>query len=181
MKKTFRILALCLSAVLLLSGCGREKEAESPDDEDAVREPQIVEVKITGANFDKYFNYREYQSFATDEDGNITACNLSYGFSLKPGYQAANDPEHRDSLTVSFRADGVSQHGEFNVDFTTVNYTAAAIDSEEHEAVEDVLSFWPQGNRTVSYPYGTISSSYVIRLQNFTVTAVGGSIYLLIR
>ncbi|MCR5090602.1 MAG: hypothetical protein K6C08_13960 [Oscillospiraceae bacterium] len=180
MKKTVRVLALLLLAVLLLTGCGKEKDGGSEEGEDAVREPQIVEVKITGANFYDYFDYKEYQAFATDEDGNITACNLSYGFSLKPGYQAANDPEHRDTLKVSFRATGVSQYGEFDVNFITMQYPGTVY-SEEHEEVQETLTFWPQGNRTVSYPYGTISSSYVILLQNFTVTAVSGSIWLLIR
>ncbi len=172
------LLTLLTACSLLLNACGRQKNAE-PEEAEAPSGPQIVEVKISGANFYDYFDYKEYPSYATDEDGNINACNLSYGFSLRDGYVAANVPEHRDSLSVSFTADGHSRYGEFSVDFQNLSYSGS-VWSEEHETVAETLSFWPQGNRTVSYPYGTLSSSYIITLENFTVTAVSGSIWLLI-
>ncbi len=78
---------------------------------------------------------------------------------------------------MSFTAEGVSQNGDFDVNFQTLRYSGTPW-SEERETVSDTLTFWPQGNRTVSYPYGTISSSYIIRLYNFTVTSVGGSVWL---
>ena len=167
---------LMLLLVLLLSACGKNKDAEQ-EEPVAPSGPQIMEVKITGANFYDYFDYMEYPSYATDEDGNINACNLSYGFSLRDGYTSANDPEHKDTLQVSFTAEGVSQNGDFDVNFQTLRYSGTPW-SEERETVSDTLTFWPQGNRTVSYPYGTISSSYIIRLYNFTVTSVGGSVWL---
>ena len=94
------------------------------------------------------------------------------------GYQAANDPDHKDTLRVSFTAEGVSQNGEYNVDFQTLQYSGTTW-SEERETISDTLSFWPQGNRTVSYPYGTISSSYIITFRSMNITAVSGSIYLM--
>ena len=170
-------LLLAVMMILLLSACGRKQTTEQETPVETPAGPQIMEVKITGANFYDYFDYKEYPSFATDEDGNINACNLSYGFSLREGYVAANDPEHKDTLSVSFTAEGISQYGEFDIDFQTLRYTGTAL-SEERETVSETLSFWPQGGRTVSYPYGTLSSSYIITLQSFTVTSVSGSIFL---
>lgn len=178
MKRRTVIIALLplLLLSLLLTSCGKQKDGKDNEEEQDT-EPKIVEVKITGANFYDYFDYREYPSYATDEDGVINACNLSYGFSLRDGYTAANDPEHKDTLQVSFTAEGVSSYGEFEIDFRTLQYSGNAW-SEEREQISQTLSFWPQGNRTVSFPYGTISSSYIIKLYNFTVTHVGGSIFL---
>ena len=160
MKKHLSIYILSLIPVLvlslLLSGCGKQQEAGPVPDQEASG-PKIVEVKITGANFYDYFDYKEYPSYATDEDGNVNAVNLSY----------------------SFTAEGVASYGEFAIDFQTLHYSGIPV-SEERETVTDTLTFWPQGNRTVSYPYGTISTTYIIALRNFTVTSVNGSIYLLV-
>ena len=172
------VILILLSCCLLLSACGRKEQTEEPEAESTPHVLQAEEIKITGANFYDYFDYKEYPSFVTDEDGNINACNLSYGFSLRDGLVAANDPKHKDTLSVSFQAEGVSQYGEFDVNYMTLQYTGSPI-SEEREAVSETLTFWPQGNRTISYPYGTLSSSYIIRLYNFTVTSVSGSIWLL--
>ena len=177
MKKTTLLLILLL-ALSLLTACGRQKETDEPDEE-VPTGPKIVEVKITGANFYDYFDYRDYPSFATDEDGNITECNLSCGFSLKEGWVAANDPDHKDTLKVSFTADVVSQHGEFNIDFQsatsggTPRYEALWINPDETVTgtISETLPFWPQGNRTMTWQYGFLSSSYVTTIQSFTVTA----------
>ena len=185
MKKTSLLLILLL-ALSLFTACGRQKEKDEPDEE-VPTGPKIVEVKITGANFYDYFDYRDYPSFATDEDGNITECNLSCGFSLKEGWVAANDPDHKDTLKVSFTADVVSQHGEFNIDFQsatgggTPRYEALWINPDETVTgtISETLPFWPQGNRTMTWQYGFLSSSYVTTIQSFTVTAVSGSIFLL--
>lgn len=179
---------LILFALCLLTACGKQKE-KTGEAEEAPKGPQIVEVKITGANFYDYFDYKDYPSFATDEDGNITECNLSCGFSLKEGLIAANDPDHKDTLKVSFTADVLSQHGEFNIDFQNLNdsgiprYEVLWINPDETVTgtISETLSFWPQGNRTMSWQYGFLSSSYVTTFQSFTVTAVSGSIFLLSR
>lgn len=194
MKTDFRRSAL-LSAVLtmllaicLLSGCGRNKETvEEPDQ--GPTGPQIAEVKITAANFYDYFDYKDYPSFATDEDGNITSCNLSCGFSLHEGLVAANDPNHKDTLKVSFTGEALSQHGEFNIDFQnltaggTPRYEVLWADPEgtQSATVSETLPFWPQGNRTMTWQYGFLSSSYITTFTSFTVTAVSGSIYLLVQ
>ena len=185
MKKT-TLLLIPLLVLSLLTACGRQKEKDEPDEE-VPAGPKIVEVKITGANFYDYFDYRDYPSFATDEDGNITECNLSCGFSLKEGWVAANDPDHKDTLKVSFTADVVSQHGEFNIDFQsatgggTPRYEVLWLNPDETVTgtISETLPFWPQGNRTMTWQYGFLSSSYVTTIQSFTVTAVSGSIFLL--
>ena len=185
MKKASLLLILLL-VLSLFTACGRQKEKDEPDEE-VPAGPKIVEVKITGANFYDYFDYRDYPSFATDEDGNITECNLSCGFSLKEGWVAANDPDHKDTLKVSFTADVVSQHGEFNIDFQsatgggTPRYEVLWINPDETVTgtISETLPFWPQGNRTMTWQYGFLSSSYVTTIQSFTVTAVSGSIFLL--
>ena len=186
MKETKRMLFPRLRAVLLLllllscfplSGCGRQKK-KAEGGEDAPQGPQIVEVRLNNDNFYDYFDYKEYPSYATDEDGVINACNLSYGFALRDGLTAANDPDHKDTLRVSFTAEGVSQNGEYNVDFQTLQVSGTTW-SEERETISDTLSFWPQGNRTVSYPYGTLSSSYIITFRSMNINSVTGSIFLL--
>ena len=178
-------LALLL-AICLFTGCGRKKDA--PDEPEATPSgPRITEVHITGANFYDYFDYKDYPSFATDEDGNITSCNLSCGFSLKEGLVAANDPDYKDTLKVSFSGEVLSQHGEFSIDFQNLNaggtprYEVLWLDPDGTETgtVSETLTFWPQGNRTMSWQYGFLSSSYVTTFQSFTVTSVSGSIYLL--
>ena len=187
-KNKYFVLLILLLALCLLTACGKQKEKEASE-EDVPKGPEIVEVKITGANFYDYFDYKDYPSFATDEDGNITACNLSCGFSLKEGLAAANDPDHKDTLKVSFTADVLSQHGEFSIDFqdaaagTVPRYEVLWIDPEGTQTgtISETLPFWPQGNRTMTWQYGFISSSYVTTIQNFTVTAVSGSVFLLNR
>ena len=184
--KTRSVLLLMLLTLSLLTACGKQKGTDAPD-EDVPEGPQITEIRITGANFYDYFDYRDYPSFATDEDGNITECNLSCGFSLKEGLTAANDPDHKDTLKVSFTADVLSQHGEFNIDFqdassgTVPRYEALWIDPEGTQTgtISETLPFWPQGNRTMTWQYGFLSSSYVTTIQSLSVTAVSGSIYLL--
>ena len=186
--KKLSVLLILLLIVSLLTACGKQKENNEPDEELSAG-PQIMEVKITGANFYDYFDYKDYSSFATDEDGNITSCNLSCGFSLREGFVAANDPDHKDTLQVSFTAEAVSQHGEFNIDFQnltadgTPRYEVLWVNPDETvtETVSETLPFWPQGNRTMSWQYGFLSSSYVTTFRSFTVTAVSGSIYLLVQ
>ena len=187
-KNKYSVLLILLLALCLLTACGKQKEKEASE-EDVPKGPEIVEVKITGANFYDYFDYKDYPSFATDEDGNITECNLSCGFSLKEGLAAANDPDHKDTLKVSFTADVLSQHGEFSIDFqdaasgTVPRYEVLWIDPEGTQTgtISETLPFWPQGSRTMTWQYGFLSSSYVTTIQNFTVTAVSGSIFLLNR
>ena len=184
----FSAVLLMLLVLCLLCGCGRKKETVEEADLGPAG-PQIAEVKITAANFYDYFDYKDYPSFATDEDGNITSCNLSCGFSLREGLVAANDPDHKDTLKVSFTGEALSQHGEFSIDFQdltangTPRYEVLWADPEGNQSatVSETLSFWPQGNRTMTWQYGFLSSSYITTFRSFSVTAVSGSIYLLIQ
>ena len=66
------------------------------------------------------------------------------------------------------------------MDYHTLQYSGTTW-SEERETISDTLTFWPQGNRTISYPYGTISSSYIIMFRSMNVTSVTGSIFLLMK
>ena len=173
---------LCLAMLLSvfgLSACGRKKSTPAEEGETAASGAQIREIKITGANFYDYFDYKEYPKYQTGEDGVINACEISYGFSLREGYVAANAPDHKDTLKVSFSADEVSQNGEFDVNFQNLTWSGSTF-SEEHTPVSETLTFWPQGGRTVSYPAGLVSTTYIIRLEAFTVTSVEGSIFLLV-
>ena len=183
------VLLILLLALCLLTACGKQKEKEASD-EDVPEAPQVVEVKISTLDeLLRYFDYKDYPSFATDEDGNITECNLSFGFSLKEGLTAANDPDHKDTLKVSFTADVLSQHGEFSIDFQHLSdngipqYEVLWINPDETvtATISETLPFWPQGNRTMTWQYGFLSSSYVTTIQSLSVTAVSGSIFLLSR
>ena len=167
---------LLLAAVCSLTACGKKEKAD-PEGSEKDSGPQVYEVRINSSNFYDYFDYRQYPTYATDEDGNINAVTLSYGFSLRDGFHAANDPDHKDTLKVSFTAEGVAQYGEFTVDFQTLDYSGTAY-SEERETISETLTFWPQGDRTVSYPYGTLSTTYIIAIRNMSVTQVTGSIWL---
>ena len=184
--KSLKIRPMLLCVILLASvfartACGKKKTASAEGAAEVTATgAQIREVKINGSNFYDYFDYKEYPKYQTDEDGAINACELSYGFSLKEGYVAANDPDHKDTLKVSFTADEVSRNGEFDVNFQNLTWTGTAV-SEEHTPVSYTLKFWPQGGRTESYPAGLLSTSYIIRLEAFTVTSVEGSVYLLVR
>ena len=103
-KLSFRALLLCLVLLVSafgLSACGKEKPSPEDDSETTASGVKIREVKLSGANFYDYFDYKEYPKYQTDEDGVINACELSYGFSLREGYVAANDPDHKDTLKVS--------------------------------------------------------------------------------
>ncbi len=171
---------LLLFSVFCLSACGKKDAGPKEDSEVSTSGARIREIKINGSNFYDYFEFKEYPKYQTDEDGVINACELSYGFSLREGYIAANDPEHKDTLKVSFTADEVSRNGEFEVDFRNLTWTGTAV-SEEHRPVSETLSFWPQGGRTISYPAGLLSTTYIIRLEAFTVNSVEGSIFLLVR
>lgn len=185
--KTRSVLLLMLLTLSLLTACGKQKGTDAPD-EDVPEGPQIAEVRINSLDdLLRYFDYKDYPSFATDEDGNITECNLSFGFSLKEGLTAANDPDHKDTLKVSFTADVLSQHGEFSIDFQNLNdsgipqYETLWVNPDETVTgtISETLPFWPQGNRTMTWQYGFLSSSYVTTIQSLSVTAVSGSIFLL--
>lgn len=177
MKKTFiAIFILILTA--LLCACGKDDEPKaSIADPAQTQAPSIVEVKITLDNLFDYFEYKEYSAHFKGESGTTAYAQSSYGLALKEGYIAANSPEHKDTLELEITADGVVLAGNFNVDFSTLQYTGETT-SSERTVIEQTLHFWPQGNRTTVFSYGTYSDSYIIYLENFAVTSAKGSIYL---
>ena len=64
----------------------------------------------------------------------------------------------------------------------TTSYTSYGyFGNTQTGTISETLPFWPQGSRTMTWQYGFISSSYVTTIQNFSVTAVSGSIFLLNR
>ncbi|MBQ9685529.1 MAG: hypothetical protein IJV41_03130 [Oscillospiraceae bacterium] len=171
------LLALCM--VLGLSGCGKKKKEEAPVIA-AIATPtpnEVFEVKLNLANLYDYFDYKEFRADFKQDDGTVTSCTISYGLELKEQYAAANDDEHKDTMRLTFTADGEVLSGEFDIDFDTLTFTGTA-DSRERVKVEENLSFWAKGNRSTVWAYGNYSSSNIMYLENFTVTKVSGSIFI---
>ena len=48
----------------------------------------------------------------------------------------------------------------------------------ERNSITHTLKFWPKGDRTTTWTFGNYSDSYILYLENFTVTSAKGSIYL---
>lgn len=174
--------ALCAAMLLCLCACGKKDEApEAPQESDAIDYERVYEVDITPGNLLDYFEFKAFRadSKLTDGEnaGEITSVQMSYGFALRQGYVAANDDKHKDTLKIDFTATGVVKSGNFNVDFTTLEYTGDVLSSET-VPIEGSLSFWPKGNRTTVYAYGNYSDSYIIYLENFNLSSVSGKIYI---
>lgn len=181
MKKT---LAFALTALMLLClcACGKEDEVpESPDGSAAPDYEQIYEVDITPENLFDFFEFKTFRADtkATDGDtaGEVTSVQLAYGFALRQGYTAANDAKHKDTLKIGFTATGVVRNGNFDVNFATLEYTGD-IASVKTVPIEGTLSFWPKGDRTTTYVYGNYSDSYVLYLEDFSLTSVEGTVFI---
>ena len=138
----------------------------------------MIEVKITPANLYDYFEYREFPTtFRGENNGEISNVQVAYGFALREGWTAANDPRHKDTLRITFTAEQVVNQGSFTVDFDTLQWSGTVY-STERKTVEEELVFWPKGDRTSVWTFGNYSDSYVLYLENFTVTSASGSVYL---
>ena len=180
MRKIKKLIALVLVAAAAISLCGCKKK-----DEKAAAQPvatatpnEVFEVKITMDNLWDYFYYKEYRKdFRGGEDSKILSSQISYGLQLKEIYTAANDEKHKDTMKLTFEADGIILNGDYVVDFNTLQYTGPTYTSEMTH-VSETLSFWPKGNRTTTWAFGNFSTSYILYFQNFTVTDVSGSIYI---
>ena len=183
MKRTIALLlALCM--MMTLCACGKNKksrEAEAPAPAAATPVPnEAFEVKIGLDNLYDWFDYKEFRADVKEENtGEVTSCTVAYGLQLKPGFTAANDPKHRDTMTIDFEADGVVLSGNFEVDFMPERpvYTGVT-DSEEHPHVSEQLRFWPKGDRTTWWVFGNYSSSNIMYFESFTVTKASGSVWL---
>ena len=181
MKKSKRIIALMLAAVMALSlcGCKKKKKDEVTAQPVATAQPnEVFEVKITMDNLWDYFYFKEYRTDVRSEtDSKILSCQIAYGLQLKEIYTAANDEEHKDTMKLKFEADGIVLNGDYQVDFDTLQYSGPTYTSETTH-VSESLSFWPKGNRTTTWAFGNYSTSYILYFQNFTVTDVSGSIFI---
>ena len=173
-------LLLALLMVLSLTACGRkakEKKAAAAASPTPVPN-EAFEVKLNLDNFLDYFYYKEYRADVRDENtSEIDSSTISYGFQLKEQYTAANEEKHKDTMALHFKADGVVMEGSFDINFDDLSHTGLA-DSIERTSVEETLHFWGKGDRTTTWAFGNYSSSYIMYLENFTVTDVSGSIWL---
>ena len=174
-----RMLCALLSVFLLLAlcSCGKKQADDQEEETVTVQENLPFEVKMDLGNLYTYFEYTEIPTFLTDEDGDFTSIQIAYGLKLRDGYTAADLPDHKDTMKVTFKADGVLRSGSYTVDFKNMQYTGTTV-SESVNPVTATLDFWPQGDRTIVYTFGNISTSYIMFLQNFTITQVTGSVYL---
>ena len=172
-------LGLALVMALSLSACGKKaKEKKAAASAPTPVPNEAFEVKLNLDNFLDYFYYKEYRADVRDENtSEIDSSTISYGFQLKEQYTAANEEKHRDTMALRFKADGVVMAGNFEINFDDLSHTGLA-DSIERTSIEETLHFWGKGDRTTWWTFGNYSSSYIMYLENFTVTDVTGSVWL---
>ena len=183
--KRFIALLLALAMMLTLCACGKKKKKEKTPEETvpAVATPvpnEPFEVKITLDNLYDWFDYKEFRADVKEENtGEVTSCTVNYGLQLKPAFTAANDPKHRDTMTIQFEAEGVVLSGDFQVDFTQERPSfSGTTATAEHTHVSEQLRFWPKGDRTTWWAFGNYSSSNIMYFESFTVTKASGSVWL---
>ena len=179
MRKT---IALLLAAAMLLglSACGKKKDADDNEDTPVISPADtVMEVKISLNNLYQYFEYKEYPSAVRGEENEkiISSVQVAYGLALREGYTAVNSPEYKDTMQVTFTADGVIKTGDFTVDFDTLQYSGTEY-SVQRESVSETLGFWPEGNRTFIWTFGNYSKSNILYLENFQVISASGTVYL---
>ena len=185
--KAKKTAALFCAALLLLglAGCGKKQTNVDQEALDAANagviqqsgDGYVYEIKINMNNLWDYFEYKEYVSRLKEDDGTVTCANVAYGLQLKEGFQAANDENHKDTLKLTFTANGTVNEGHFTVDFDTLQWTGDVISSEQI-SVSDELEFWAKGNRTSNWQFGVYSTGYVNYFTDFTITSATGSIWL---
>lgn len=173
------VLALCMA--LCLTGCKRKNKKESAPVPPPVPTPtpnEVFEVKMTLDNLYTYFDYKEYRADIRDENtSEINSSTIAYGLQLKPQFTAANDGEHRDTMTLRFEADGVVMSGDFQINFNDLTFTGY-MDTSERVRVSETLRFWPKGDRTTTWAFGNYSGTNIMYFESFRVTEVTGSVFL---
>ncbi len=176
------LLVLCLCAGCL-TGCGKKKKEQQ---EDAPRQEQtqqedlknkVLEVKISMENLFEYFEYKEFPTFYKEDDGTVTSASIAYGLALKDVYTAATDSKYKHSLNVSFTGEVMVNKGDYQVDFDTMQVYGTTEESYVQTVSHD-MQFWPKGDRTTIWTYGTYSSLFAIYMANFTITDAKGTVYL---
>ena len=182
MKRLIALL-LTLCVAFSLAGCGKKKAKDGDGQEAAPVTPTPVpneafEVKISLDNLYQYFDYKEFRADVRDENtSEIDSSTVAYGLQLKEMFTAANDPKHRDTMEITFEADGVVLSGEFDDNFDDLSYTGTAT-STGHTHVKEKLHFWAKGDRTTTWAFGNYSSSNIMYFERFVVTAASGSVWL---
>lgn len=182
MKKQISLLLIILICLGLLAGCGKKKDADSvmlPDETQAPQKSDVQRVQINLNNIYNYFEYTEIKNTMKNDNGTISNVQVSYALKLKDEYKPADPELYKNTLEVEFTARGVIREGEYQVNYDTLEYTGSTNGEPEYTAVNEKLSFWPQGGRTTAYTYGNYSSTFIIYLENFTVTNAGGYIYIM--
>ena len=184
MKRMIALL-LALTMALTFCACGKKKKKDKTPENTA---PAVVtpvpnepfEVKITLDNLYDWFDYKEFRADVKEENtGEVTSCTVNYGLQLKPAFTAANDPKHRDTMTIQFEAEGVVLSGDFQVDFTQERPSfSGTTATAEHTHVSEQLRFWPKGDRTTWWAFGNYSSSNIMYFESFAVTKASGSVWL---
>lgn len=181
MKRRLTALLLALCTVCTLAACGKKSKKEGAEQASPAPTPipnEAFEVKITLDNLYQYFDYREYRADVRDENSSeINSSTVAYGLQLKDAFTAANDPRHRDTMTLTFEADGVVLSGDFEVNFDDLSYTGTAA-ATEHTHVKEQLHFWAKGDRTTTWAFGNYSSSNIMYFERFAVTEASGSVWL---
>ena len=183
MKRFISVLLILCLAVGCLTGCGKKKkeqQIEEPAQQQVQQEDlknKVLEVKITPQNIFDYFDFKEYTTVYKEDDGTPTSASIAYGLALKDVFTAATDPKYKHSLKVSFTADVVVNKGDYQVDFETMQVYGY---TEENyvETVSQEMKFWPKGDRTTIWTYGTYSSIFANYMTNFGITDASGTIYL---
>jgi len=180
-KRICLFIVICLCAALL-AGCGKKNTADSvhlPDETAKPQKSDILKVSINANNLYDYFEYTEIKSTMKNDNGTISNVQVSYALKLKDGYEPADPEQYNNTLEVEFTARGVIREGEFDVNYDTLEYTGTTNGEPQYTSVNETLTFWPQGSRTTAYTYGNYSSTFIIYLENFTVTNAKGNIYLI--
>ena len=170
------LLALCMAFCLM--GCRKKSKEDSAPALPTPTPNELFEVQMSLDNLYTYFDYKEYRADIRDENSSeIDSSTIAYGLQLKPQFTAANDMEHKDTMALSFEADGVVMSGDFQINFNDLSFTGTA-DTNEHVHVSEMLHFWPKGDRTTTWAFGNYSNSNIMYFESFRVTQVTGSVFL---
>ena len=173
-------LLLALGMALTLCACGKKKKTaeETPPPAPTPTPNETFEVKLSLENLYTYFDYKEYRADVRDENtSEINSSTIAYGLQLKPQFTAANDPAHKDTMVLTFEAEGRVMSGDFAVNFDDLSFTGMP-ETQERVHVSERLHFWPKGDRTTTWAFGNYSSSNIMYFDRFDVTHVSGSVFL---
>ena len=184
MKRIISLLLVLTLAMSCLAGCGKKEEKQSAPEQQSQSQTQdtslkdvVLKVDINMENLFEYFEYKEYPSYYKEDDGTVTSVTIAYGLELKDIYTAAMDSKYKHDMLVEFTGDVVVNKGSYQVDFDTLQVYGTT-DENYVQTVSHQMQFWPKGDRTTVWTYGTYSSMFAIYMTNFAVTSADGTVYL---